>query len=415
MTEPAVDALRGPAEVGTSDEVLALAAPALDFFAQWAEVWNARPSAARIDVEKDVREKFQESAGLDFRKFLADADALARAHETVTAARADADGAVTSLFRDWESAAASAAKESFEGIRPDDLADQLDGAAQLISETMTHVFTVLKSEVDEVLKLRVDEVAGAPLAVAQRAVRLAQGEALTQDELLDLARWLDGAAPGNDLHDRLRDCEPGDHDYAVRAARQWLDGPFATEFGGRYTAFRNLCATATSAIDGHFQALNRFLTSFGPVGTSTVERVVDTPAMGLPVLELPAMDLPGPGEPDPVTGSSSGDLDDSTTASSFSDIGQHVLDAPEHHPADNELGTAPGGDITFDPLGTGSEAMPEDMSGFGGVGVLGAMGGLGAAPDQQRSAARLGADVFDTRGSGGRISGSLDEPPGGGR
>ncbi|HWD04197.1 MAG TPA: hypothetical protein VG674_17295 [Amycolatopsis sp.] len=444
MTEPDVDALRGPeaggAGVGTSDEVLALAAPALDFFAQWAEIWNARAGVSPIDGEQDVRERFAANAGIGFRKFLADADALTHAHDALGEARADADGAANDLFREWEGPAAATAKESFDRLRPDDLADQLDGAAQLIGETMTHVFTVLKSEVDEVLKLRADTVAGAPLDVAQRVARVAQDEVPSHDELLELARWLDGAAPGNELHDRLRDCEPSDHDYAVRAAKQWLDGPFATEFSGRYAAFCDLCSTATSAIDEQFQALTGFLSGFSPDRTATTHSSVDTPALGLPMVDIadPSVRPGHPADQEPVavsapvadpgsqpaavsasaadSGPATSATDDATSASSFSDIGTHVIDpAPEHHPADNELGTAPGGDLTFDPLGTGSEQMPDAMSGFGGMGAFGAMGGLGAAPDQQRPAARPGLDVFDTRGSGGRISGSIDDPPGGGR
>ncbi|MET7995540.1 hypothetical protein ABZU76_32075 [Amycolatopsis sp. NPDC005232] len=458
-------ALRGPEPggvgVATSDNVLALAAPALDFFAQWASVWNAF-AATKIDVDKDIRDKFQDSAGLDFRKFLADADALAHTRETLDSTHADATTATTTLFRDWQSPAATAAQSAYRRLHPDALLDHLAGAAQLIPETMTHVFTALKTKVDEALKLRTDSIAGAPLPVAQRVAAVAQGGAVSKNELLDLAQWLDSASPGNDLHNRLRDCEPGDNDYATRAARQWLNGPFATEFSSRYAAFQGLCATATSTIDGHFRVLAGFLAV--PAGTSTVDTSVDsptptlglpadspTPALGLPVSSptpglgpsvdsstpahgipvgsltpaldpsadspTPAFGLPViPADFDPSSGSTSGDLnvpDDSTTASaSLSDLGAHIVDPPQDQHPSAELGTAPGGDVTFDPLGPNPDSLPDGMNGFGALPFPGPSG-LGAAPgDQTRTAARLGTDVFDTRASAGRISGSLDEGPG---
>ncbi|MEV4596563.1 hypothetical protein AB0K15_04090 [Amycolatopsis sp. NPDC049253] len=475
------DALRGPepggAGMATSDEVLALAAPALDFFALWVAVWNTF-AATKIDVEHDIRLRFQDSAGLDFRKFLADADALAHTRGTLQSAHTDATTATTTLFRDWQSPAATVAQSAYNRLRPDDLLDHLAGAAQLIPETMTHVFIALKTKVDEALKLRTDSIAGAPLPVAQRIATLAQGGAVSKDELLDLAHWLDSASPGNDLHHRLGDCDPGDHDYATRAARQWLTGPFTTEFSSRYAAFQGLCATATSTIDGHFRALVGFLA--GPDGVSTVDSLVgsrtpaadlSTPALGLPVgspapgLGLPVdsptpaaglptgsptpalgvptgspgpglsadSPTPGPGAPvdsptpalglpvvpsdfDPSSGSTSGDLhvpDDSTTASaSLSDLGAHIVDPPQDQHPSAELGTAPGGDVTFDPLGPGPDSLPDGMNGFGALSLPG-LSGLGAAPsDPARPAARLGTDVFDTRGSAGRISGSLDDGPG---
>ncbi|MEW2499330.1 hypothetical protein AB0878_02470 [Amycolatopsis sp. NPDC047767] len=555
------DALRGPEPggvgVATSDEVLALAAPALDFFAQWAPVWNTF-AATKIDVERDIRLRFGDSTGLDFRKFLADAATLSHTRDTLASTHTAATTATTALFRDWQSPAATAAQSAYHRLAPDDLLDHLSGAAQLIPETMTHVFTALKTKVDEALHLRTDSIAGAPLPVAQRIAALAQGGTVSKAELLDLAHWLDSTSPGNDLHNRLHDCDPADSDYAIRAARQWLNGPFATEFTSRYAAFQALCTTATSTIDGHFRALVGFL---AVPGSSTVDSPVDsptptlnapansptralgslvdsptrapgvpvdspthapgapvdsptpalgiavgsptpapgpedspahalgaadspTPALGLPagsagpVLGVPAdspgpalglpADSPGPalglpadspahalgtqadssapavGVPadspgfvlgvsmdsptpalglpvvpagfDPSSGSTSGDLnlpDDSTTASaSLADLGAHIVDPPQDRQPSADLGTAPGGDVTFDPLGPAPDSLPDGMNGFGALSLPG-LNGLGTAPgDQTRPAARLGTDVFDTRGSAGRISGSLEDGPG---
>ncbi|WP_326568137.1 hypothetical protein VSH64_41205 [Amycolatopsis rhabdoformis] len=418
------EALRAPEPGGvgvrTSDEIFALADPALDFFTQWADIWNA-VAPSKIEPERDIRQKFHTGAGLDFGAFLADADILARGHATLSAAHADATAATTALFRAWQSPAATAAEAASPSA--DALLDHLDAAARLIPETVTHVFTTLKTKVDEVLRLRTETVAGADFRVAQRIVALSQGKAGSREDLLDLARWFDSAGLGNDLHSRLQDCDPVDVGYAARAAEQWLTGPFATEFHARYTAFQGLCATAGSTIDAQFRALTGFL----PV-ESTVDEVIEspTPPLGLPVVPVEldsvsgfrsgSLDLPDEDEPTAASGTldlpdDSGDPDDSTTAAaSLSELGAHVIDPPQDQPS--ELGTAPGGDVTFDPLGPNPAAMPDGVLAFGPLSLPG-LPTLGTAPgDPSRGAPRPVPDVFDTQGSVGRISGSLDEGPG---
>ncbi|MGW4489647.1 hypothetical protein ACWEOE_38160 [Amycolatopsis sp. NPDC004368] len=403
-------ALRAP-ELGgvgarTADEVLAAAAPALDFFAQWAEIWNA-VAPVKIDPDQDVRQKFQDSAGLDFQTFLADATTLAHAHATLAATHADAATAVTTLFRTWQSPAAAAAESAF--AHPDELLDHLDAAAQLIPETMTHVFTALQTKVDEALQLCVPSVAGASLPVAHRIVALSEGRAVSQDDLLDLARWLDQTSPGNDLHDRVRDCDPTANDYATRAARQWLTGPFVAEFHSRYTAFQGSCATATSTIDAHFRALTGFLSV--PIEASTVEPPAPVELDWVSGSTSGHLELP---DTPPETTVASGNLDlpdDSTTASaSLSELGAHIVDPPQDRSAPSDLGTAPGGDLTFDPLGPDPTSLPDGMDGFAPL-LFPGLPGLGTAPGDPRRT-RPTPDVFDTQGFVGRISGSLDDGPG---
>ncbi|HEY2058834.1 MAG TPA: hypothetical protein VGH57_10745 [Amycolatopsis sp.] len=455
-SEKALDAQQGPAPGGVgvnkSDEVLDLAKPALDFFAGWADqIWNRIPGgpAAKIEPGQDIREKFAENAELDFRKFLADAEELAKARQAVDGTRTDATTAVTTLFNDWQGEGAKAAKTQYEHhIQPgaQDLLDQLDGAAKLIPETMTHIYTALKTKVDEVLKLRVDEIATAPLYLANQVVEVAQGKAVSNDKLLDIAQWLDSACPGNNLHDRLRDDDCGltdeNKDYAIGAAKQWLTGPFAAEFGQRYDSFKGLCQTATDTINSHFQTLSRFMAGhqnpFSLVGNGSgggaVPAAPDVSAMFASVGGTGARPAHGGGfaapsfEMDSSTSTASADSgDEMTTASaSLSDLGAHVLDAdgqpygvePDQNSTDGQLGAAPGG-FTVDPLGAGQQtgAMPDGTSGFGGVGMgMGMGGGLGSSPggDQQRGTSqhRLGDDVFEARGSGNRISGSLDDESG---
>ncbi|WP_328606232.1 hypothetical protein OG943_40835 [Amycolatopsis sp. NBC_00345] len=470
QSEKTLDAQQGPAPGGVgvkkSDEVLDLAKPALDFFSRWADqVWNKMPDAPpeKIDSRKDIWDKFAENADLDFRKFLDDAEGLANARQTLDGTRTDATNAVTTLFHDWKGDGAEAAKAQYEQrIQPSaqDLLDQIDGAAKLIPETMMHIYTALKTKVDEVLKLRVDEVATAPLYLASQVVEVARGKVDSKDKLLDIAQWLDSACPGNNLYDRLQDEDCGlndeNKDYAIGAAKQWLNGSFSAEFGQRYDSFKGLCQTATDTITTHFQTLSRFMegcaNSFSVGGTGSgggavapdvstmfapldgagadVSTGTDGAAMSVVSADGGGFTAPGGVGVESSTGTASADTgasDEMTTASaSLGDLGAHVLDPdgpPQHDggpgaeqaSTDGQLGAAPGG-LTIDPLGVGQPtgAMPDGTSGFGGMGMGSMGGGLGSAPgggDQQRAGSqhRVGDDVFEPRGSGSRISGSLDD------
>ncbi|OLZ55966.1 hypothetical protein [Amycolatopsis keratiniphila] len=269
-----LDAMSRPAAGGSttkSDQVLDLGKPALDFFSDWAEqVWNKMPEkSGEISYKTDIWDRFHENREINFQKMFDEVEDLADAKKIVEQTQKDASSALTTLFHDWKGEGATAAKVKYEQrIQPDakELIAQMDGAIKLVPSTIDKIYSALKLKVDETLKLRVDKVATAPLYIAKQVVDIANGKVDSKEKLMDVAYWLDSACPGNNLAERLRhdDCKLNDEnkDYAIGAAKQWLKGSFATEFGERYENFKKLCKNATETINTQYHELSRFMEDY---------------------------------------------------------------------------------------------------------------------------------------------------------
>ncbi|WP_414935900.1 hypothetical protein [Amycolatopsis sp. cmx-11-51] len=269
-----LDAMARPAAGGSttkSDQVLDLGKPALDFFSDWAEqVWNKMPDRPyEISYKTDVWDRFHENREINFQAMFDEVEDLGDAKKAVEQTRTDATSALTTLFHDWKGEGATAAKVKYEQrIQPDagELIAQMDGAIKLVPSTIDKIYTALKLKVDETLKLRVDKVATAPLFTAKQVVEIANGKVDSKEKLMDVATWLDSACPGNNLAERLRDddCKLNDEnkDYAIGAAKQWLKGSFAKEFGERFENFKKLCKNATDTINTQYHELSRFMEDY---------------------------------------------------------------------------------------------------------------------------------------------------------
>ncbi|WP_409489761.1 hypothetical protein [Amycolatopsis sp. cmx-11-12] len=269
-----LDAMSRPAAGGAttkSDQVLDLGKPALDFFSDWAEqVWNKMPEKSyEISYKTDIWDRFHENREINFQKMFDEVEDLGDAKKAVEQTQKDATAALTTLFHDWKGEGATAAKVKYEQrIQPDakELIAQMDGAIKLVPSTIDKIYSALKLKVDETLKLRVDKVATAPLFTAKQVVEIANGKVDSKEKLMDVAVWLDSACPGNNLAERLRDddCKLNDEnkDYAIGAAKQWLKGSFATEFGERFENFKKLCKNATETINTQYHELSRFMEDY---------------------------------------------------------------------------------------------------------------------------------------------------------
>uniref|UniRef100_UPI0015F10C76 hypothetical protein n=1 Tax=Amycolatopsis pittospori TaxID=2749434 RepID=UPI0015F10C76 len=269
-----LDSMARPAAGGAttkSDQVLDLGNPALDFFSEWSDqVWNKMPDKpSDINYKTDIWDRFHENREINFQAMFDEVEDIGDAKKAVEQTRTDATSALSTLFHDWKGEGATAAKVKYEQrIQPDagELIAQMDGVIKLVPSTIDKIYSALKLKVDETLKLRVDKVATAPLYIAKQVVDVANGNVGSKEKLLDIAYWLDSACPGNNLAERLRhdDCDLNDEnkDYAIGAAKQWLKGSFAKEFGERYDNFKKLCKNATDTINTQYHELSRFMEDY---------------------------------------------------------------------------------------------------------------------------------------------------------
>ncbi|MEV6910908.1 hypothetical protein [Amycolatopsis sp. NPDC051071] len=307
-----LDSMSRPAAGGSttkSDQVLDLGKPTLDFFSEWSDqVWSKMPDKPfEINYKTDIWDKFHENREINFQAMFDEVEDLTDAKKAVEQTRTDATSALTTLFHDWKGEGATAAKVKYEQrIQPDaeELVAQMGGAIKLVPSTIDKIYSALKLKVDETLKLRVDKVATAPLYIAKQVVEVANGKVDSKAKLLDIAYWLDSQCPGNNLASRLRDDDcglnDGNKDYAIGAAKQWLKGSFAKEFGERYDNFQKLCKNATDTINTQYHELSRFMEDYkNPFPAAGSEK---PPAEKPPAEKPPAKDDKGGGGTPPGGG-----------------------------------------------------------------------------------------------------------------
>jgi hypothetical protein len=274
----------GGVGVRTSDEVLDLAKPTLDFLSQWIDkAWNKRPgNPGTLDHKKDVWDKFHENRGIDFQQFLTDADDLSKAHKVIDDTMQKASTELGILFGDWTGRGATAAKVKWEeSIQPDtkELQAQVSGASTMIPQTVTAVYNTVKHKVDEALTLHRTQVAHATLDMAEKVLRIARKETDDFDEIIQVAGWIDGVC-GSNLSERLQndDCCMNDENrnYAYDICAQWSAGSFTPEFQGYLNAFNNLCKNANDTIDQQWGALSKFMGEYKNDFTDTAKPATNT-------------------------------------------------------------------------------------------------------------------------------------------
>ncbi len=273
-----VDAMPAPAlgsGTKTSDEMLDQGNVTVDWLAKWTdEIWNKRKGGSgNLNSQTDIKDKFHENRGIQFQKFLTEADDLTKAHKVVEDTLTKSDTELQTLFGEWKGKGANAAQIKYdETIKPHakELQDQIAGAAKLIPETVTHVYDSLKKKIDEVLALQRPTIAEATIPMAADVLKIANGDTEEFDDFMKVAGWIDAcnkkAGMDSNLADRLQNDDCGFNDenkeYGRQVTRFWRDGPFTKEFQSIITAFNGSCKTAKDTIDQQFGALGTFMDGY---------------------------------------------------------------------------------------------------------------------------------------------------------
>jgi hypothetical protein len=268
-----LDGTQPPAEGGggakDSDELLDLGKPTLDFFSKWIEkAWNKRPGGGTVDFESTIKSRYDENRGIAFAKFLDEAEALGKAHKVVDETMQSSRTELNTLFNEWTGDGATAARVKFEeAVQPDakELQEHINGATQLIPETVSAVYEAVKTEVDEVLALHRTQVAQAPLEMAEKVLKIARRETEEYDDLLEVAGWIDSVC-GSDLSSRLNndDCCMNDEnrDYAYDICGQWCWDSFTPEFQSLLDAFDQACGNAKDTIGQQWDSLATYMDDY---------------------------------------------------------------------------------------------------------------------------------------------------------
>ncbi|SFQ25959.1 hypothetical protein SAMN05421810_105390 [Amycolatopsis arida] len=321
-----LDGLRPPgpggAGVKTSDELFELAEPALDVFRDFLPVDEQVPEDSRgvegpLQFDRDIQQRFDEQKGIDFAKFLDEAEKLRDAHTVLSELKRTSDGQLNSLYEDWTGAGANASYDKYgKDIQPhaDELIEHLAGAPQVIEAAVQTVYDACKAKADEVLALYTDTLGSATKDIAGKVMKLARGEFDSQEQVLEVAAWVDSVC-GSNLESTIRsdDCGLNDENkaYVISECKKWIRQSWNPDLYGSsgaqglYLRFEQVCDDTVEAVDAAWEELANYLKEYenkfpevrdpGPANPNP--NPGDTPGGGTPGGGTPGGGTPGGGMP----------------------------------------------------------------------------------------------------------------------
>ncbi|GAA1244408.1 hypothetical protein GCM10009676_32740 [Prauserella halophila] len=313
--------------VTTSDELLELAEDALDTFHKFLPIDAEVPADSQhidgpLDYASDIKEQYWQQGGIDFQKFLDDAEQLKKAFGTLEGLQQSTQEDLNSLYRDWTGDAANTSYQRYnEDIEPNstDLLEHLSGASQVIETAVRTVFDSVKQKAEQVMQLYTPTVGQATPETARKVMALAKGDFDSQDEVLEVAAWVDSVC-GSNLESTIRadNCGLNDENKELvqTECKTWIRESWNVDlYDNLYSSFTSLCESTKEAVDQAYGTLNEYLGAYEngfpnqPGGTQPggqqpgVDAGVGTPGGGASTPDVPT---PGPGVSTPGGGSPGG-------------------------------------------------------------------------------------------------------------
>ncbi|MEQ0559899.1 WXG100 family type VII secretion target [Amycolatopsis sp. NEAU-NG30] len=255
----------------TSDEIFDAAAPALKLFETFGSLLAKIPADCRgntraLDLDNDIRKPFDEQRGISFADFVADAAHFKRGAETVDRTVQDTGAQLGTLYRTWSGAGADAASDTYnDKIQPKaaKLSQTLGQASEATLATATTVFQLCKGKADAVIGMYTDLVGKADYTMAQKVVAVANGEKGNEEDLAQIAGWMD-LNFGTNLVQTLNDqgCCDGDEikKHGQDLAKQWVQNQFNPDMWDRlYQGFVKTCKDTKDLVDQAYTALGKVM------------------------------------------------------------------------------------------------------------------------------------------------------------
>ena len=274
MTPPAEGSTAG---VQTSDEIFEAARPSLRIWEDFLPVNDKVPSDSlgrygKINLDTDIKQRFDEQLGISFNNFLDDATRLREAHGTLTELNSFTETELNNLYKEWTGPAANASYQNYsQKIVPNvtDLLEYLSASPDMIGTLVENLYTACKDKANDVIALYqgVNGTMGsATLEMADKVVKLANGDFSSQDEVLDVAAWVDSVT-GSNLEQTMREDDCGMNDenkeYVIRECKKWIRDSFNADLHENlYVNFKQACDDAFEAVNTHYETLNAYLSEY---------------------------------------------------------------------------------------------------------------------------------------------------------
>ncbi|WP_460443824.1 WXG100 family type VII secretion target, partial [Amycolatopsis cihanbeyliensis] len=252
----------------TSDELFDAAEPALRVFRNFGPLLEMLPGdcvgrTRPLDFGNDIKKRFDEQRGISFANFMADAERFGRGAATVDTTMQDTAGQLNTLFQNWSGDAANAAYDHYtEKIDPKakQLNTYLTDSEEATKAAAEAVYRLCKGKADSVMQLDTTLVGRADRPMAEKVIKLANGEAAGKDEMADVAGWMD-VNFGTNMTEKLNDDGCCDDDEVIeegkKLAKQWIQNQFNPDMWDRlYKGFEKICDDTKELVNNAYDQLD---------------------------------------------------------------------------------------------------------------------------------------------------------------
>ncbi len=263
--------------VEKSDEIFEAARDALRIFQDFLPVNDKVPSdtlgrKGKLKFETDIVKRYDEQLGISFKNFLDDAARLREAYGTLNELNTSTETELNNLYREWTGPAANASYQHYsEKIAPNstDLLSYLQTAPDIIDATVTNVFEACRGKANDIIALYETyrgTLGSATPDIADKVVTLASGDFDSQDQVLEVAAWVDSVT-GSNLEQTIRDDDCGLNDenkeYVISECKKWIRDSFNQDLHETlYPSFVQICDDTLEAVNLHYEALNEYLKEY---------------------------------------------------------------------------------------------------------------------------------------------------------
>jgi uncharacterized protein YukE len=371
-----LEGMRPPVEgsssgVQKSDEIFDAARSALKLWEDFVPINDKVPGDClyqKINLDTDIKKRYDEQVGISFKNFLDDAKRLRDAHTELAELNTSSETELNRLYKEWTGPAANASYQHYsEKLVPNvtDLLEYLQTAPDMLDTAVTNLFLACKDKANDIIAIYQNcrgTVGSATPDMAAKVVKLAGGDFDSQEEVLEVAAWVDSVC-GSNLESTMRadDCGLNDEnkEYTIRECKKWIRDSFNRDLHETmYVTFKQACDDAFDLVNTHYETLNNYLGEY-----ENKFSAASSPSQQPPGTQNPNQQPPGTNTPPPSSSTPPGSSTSSvSTPPSSSTTPSAVPELPSLTPpgssTDPSSATTPSGTPQLPGLSTPGTSTP---------------------------------------------------------
>lgn len=271
---------QGGSGAATSDEILEPGSRGMYYFQYFIPPYKNWTGNAP-DLDKDIRNVYDNLRGIQFAKFRADATQLSTSHGKLSDITLNLSTDTNSLGGFWQGPAAQAAQQYCGTFVQNGttVTDGTSAASQVIDDSMKAIETAVLQRAQSVLKLYADDIGGFTPENIQMIIDAAKMNA-DDDELKSMSKWnvfsnvdWGDTKCGGGLTQNVKNL-------AAMDASNWLNQTFVPNFDSKKQSFDSITKSTHDTVSQSFDSMNQGLGKIAANPFSDLSKGIQVPSAG---------------------------------------------------------------------------------------------------------------------------------------